>query len=240
MGKVSSKSVTRFVKLWLEIEKPDAYFHQTLTFPPPERDFASGKEAVGKLLDNLHHRFEMASLYVAGRQKLGALHFHVLSFFYSPVSPSAQACFKQAVWTAWQNLHAGACVRDANRFFRRDEFLSDRLRTMGYFSKEVRLLEGRWWGVRNYKLVRKHSRAVTRTEIKQAVDHLFPRRPLTGQRATVAESPTPKFTKRHVQSMREHVEAGKKWTWEEFKRRETKLARKVPEWEFLDWLNAHG
>jgi hypothetical protein len=170
MKKFSRKSVRRFLKLWRQVRAASAEFHQTLTFAVPEFDLGAAKGRLSKLLDNIHHRFTVASLYVAGLHRSGAIHFHVVFLFFSPVSAEESEQFESAVWDAWNGLNMGKCHRNANEFRRAD--FHNRLKAIEYFLKDAPVEEKRWWGSRNNALIRDNSRAVTRAEIDETI--LFP------------------------------------------------------------------
>jgi hypothetical protein len=185
----------------------------------------------------IHKKLSVGSLFIAGRHKSGAFHFHVVFFCFSPVSGAAQRWLKRALFDGWQSLqHPRRCARKANEFHRRDAEFADRLKGIRYFAGEVRELEPRWWGCWNRALLKKHSRAVTRAEIDKGVDYLGLGRKTRKKPASVAAKPVRVFTMRYVRKQREWCEALGK-DWEAFKRRKTGLKGKVSDRAYLNWLN---
>ena len=238
MRKISRKSLRRFLKLWSQIQGWSADFHQTLTFATPEFDLAVAKRRLTKLLDNIDHQFPVVSLYTAGLHRTGAIHFHVIFLFFSPVSARAAERFGSAVFNAWDALNDGKCNRRANGF-RRAGF-HDRLKVIGYVIKDAPLAGDRWWGQHNTKLIRRNSRAVERAEIDSKLEHLGFGRKRRRKPRSNATIPIQDHTIKDVRKLREYIEFHQKIDWESFKRQETGRSGKVSDQAYLEWQNSKG
>jgi hypothetical protein len=106
---------------------------------------------------------------------------------------------------AWKSNQAG------DRFIPYDARFADRIATIGYFTRDVLVLEDRWWGVQNLSLIRKHTRAVSGDEITHAIVSLFGRTTPRKHNTTVEPPASPQFTPRRLRLLREWVEADQKW-----------------------------
>jgi len=238
MGKLSRKSLRRFVKLWLQVQTPSAAHHQTLTLPRPEFDLVPAKCQLGKLLDNIHHQFPLVgSLYVAGQQASGSIHFHVIFLFFSPASKRELNRFGTVVWRAWNDLNGRKCSRTANRIG--DANFSDRIKIIGYVLKDAPVQEHRGWGLRNVSLIQRHSRAVERAEIDSTLDRLSFGRKRCRKPRRGAATPIQVHTINDVRRLREWCDADPTKDWETFKRQETGRSGKVSDRAYLEWWNGN-
>lgn len=179
---ISEQSAKRFLRLTLRIRQPRFCFHQILTFCPPQTDAKAAKRQLGLLLDNLHHRFEMATLYVQERHKKGGIHYHILFLFFDggalPSPPSHLAStLRSAAFSAWNGQQGDRLVQKANRLFAW-AFRPD------YFVKQARLspagddgarYENRWWGFRNLSLIKRSTSPVAPADIRAEYIRLFVR-----------------------------------------------------------------
>jgi len=118
-------------------------------------DSAVAKVALKKLLDVLHKKLNVVTLYVEESQKRGAVHYHLFIFDYNgnelPSSePKAEEFVRRVVFPAWNNIHAGTLFWKANplRVHEKNDV------SLGYFLKEktIRSASGNgdfktnWWG----------------------------------------------------------------------------------------------
>jgi hypothetical protein len=168
------------LKLILGLRQPRFCFHQILTFSPPESDAKTAKRQLGLLLDNLHHRFDMASIYVEELQRKGGIHFHVLFLIFDgmalPDAPShVERTLRSAVFNAWNTQQGGRLVQRANRLFAwqmKPDYFVKQARVLAFAMPKDRP-EKRWWGCRNRTLIRENSFAVSPEVIRSEYTRLF-------------------------------------------------------------------
>jgi len=106
VNRYHKRSERSLCRLLLELNGESYYYHQTLTFHPVTWNYEKAKRTLNRLLDNLHHQFDMACVYTAGRHKSQGLHFHAAFYFFPdtqpPFFPSRMQCdFRAAVFSAW-------------------------------------------------------------------------------------------------------------------------------------------
>jgi hypothetical protein len=136
-------------------------------------DYSKAKRTLDLLLDNMHHRFEMATVYTAGLHKTKGLHFHA-NFYFFPDSPlpfypsRMERDFRTALFAAWERLQAGTSVHEANKM--------ETYKNPSYFLKNLREVQGCrrykerrlcWWGRRNRKLIKQHSVPVSESAVDE-------------------------------------------------------------------------
>lgn len=133
---------------------------------------AEVKEPLNFLLDALHKRFQMATLYAIEKGKAKRLHVHLLFLFYGTSPFKCKdwlAKFRPQVFNAWNKLNGGELSREAN-----DATIPDKLDPT-YFIKYVQTLPrgkkkcrelANWWGCRNKKLLIQHRVPVDQDRLK--------------------------------------------------------------------------
>jgi len=178
--KHSRKSIRRLVKFFLSINLPEFIFHQTLTFCPPLADSVAAKKQLNLLLDNIHKRFEMGSLYVEERQKNGGFHYHVQFWFFDgcsiPCYPSLlERTLRAATFAAWEKQNGNTVSQCANPFYRRKPDLDYLIKEGVIEGGKGKLESGdtHWWGVRNRKLFEQNSRQISKEVIISEMKRLF-------------------------------------------------------------------
>lgn len=164
------------------IKEPSACFHQTLTFSPTVEQ-RPAKRLLNRLLDNIHHRFEVASVYIEGEHQNGAIHYHLLLFSFAKVSSGFERELRKALWQAWNGAQQLKLHPKANKFKRGDLDFRDRAYTVTYFTKEITLADGkaetlRWWGVRRRDLLKQHRKPVPPEVVLEALKPYAPYEPL--------------------------------------------------------------
>jgi hypothetical protein len=235
--KVSKKSFCRFASVIFGLDEPAAYFHQTLTFPQKETNRRRAKNHLNRLLDNLHHRFSMISIYIEDLHDSGGIHFHLLLPLFGATPRSTESHLRSAIWDAWNEAHGNKLHRKANPLIRRDIYFRDRNETIYYFTKTKLLLTQkapvmRWWGVRNRRLLRKHSKPVPRAKITDALE----RYKKIDKAADVVVKPVV-YSPHDMLKLKAEIDADPRKDWDTHKRLVTGLAGKVSNQRFIDFMN---
>ena len=177
---ISERSAKRFLKLFLGIRQPRFCFHQILTFCPCQHDARIAKTALKLLLDNLHHRFEMASLYVQELQRKGGIHYHVFFLFFDgaqlPSAPThVERTLRSAVFSAWRAPQGFRVIQRANRLYPwtlKPDYLVKQTRIVPA-DKVTARFDNRWWGFRNRALIKCNSSVVSIADLDGEYVRLF-------------------------------------------------------------------
>jgi len=162
MNRCHQRSERSLCGLLLKLTCESHYYHQVLTFSPVTWNYTKAKRTLDLLLDNLHHRFDMATVYTTGRHKKYGLHFHAGFYFFPDSLPFYKSRmkrdFRTAVFSAWNDLQGGELEPVANEI--------STYKNPSYFLKNLREVQGckqfkgsrvQWWGYRNAKLIKKNS-----------------------------------------------------------------------------------
>lgn len=179
---VKESALKRFLEVALGLGAPVDFCHQTLTFKQEKASITEVKVPLYRLLDSVHKRFEMVSLYAIEWGKQKRLHAHVLFLFYETLpynSKHWQKKFGSVVFKKWNQINGGALNRQANQMTR------PKALDPTYFIKHIQTLprSGRknrapanWWGVRNKKMLNQHRVPVDQGRLKTIMlDHKGPR-----------------------------------------------------------------
>ena len=170
---IKDASLRRFLNVGLAVGEPTCWCHQTLTFKDEKHSIGAVKEPLNLLLDSLHKRFQMASLYTIESGENERLHVHVFFLFYDSLPFDCEGWlekFRPVVFKAWNKLNGGRLRKAANVVETHPELDST------YFIKYVETLprdvkKGRekanWWGVRNKKLLNQHRVPVDQERLKE-------------------------------------------------------------------------
>ena len=249
--KISRAAVRRFIYFVRGIEPAKVHLHQTLTCNPPAFDGLVAKKRIKRLLDNLHKRFQMASIYVMEAHQSGAWHFHVLFLFYPendlPCAPSRlNIDFRRDILTAWQRLQTGKVNPKANETNEVGEI------SLGYLLKSVEIAKPseklprarfRWWEAWNQELLRRHKQPLD----KEAAKRDFPGWKPKAKRRRAGKTSVPRepYLRRDMLRERGHVEAwlearGRGPDWETWKRQKTGRDKKVSDADFILFQNGRA
>lgn len=175
----STASLKRFLNVGLALGDPVDFCHQTLTFRDAKESIAKVKIPLNRLLDSLHKKFQMVSLYAIEWGKEERLHVHILFLFYeSRPSNSVHWLkkFSRVVFKRWNEINGGGLVKKANLTTRPPKGID-----ATYFIKEIRTLSrglkkdrapANWWGVRNKKMLNQHHGPVDQGKLKEIMSHL--------------------------------------------------------------------
>jgi hypothetical protein len=193
LTRYSRKSIQRLINRFLSLRETEYFYHQTLTFFPPEFSEKVAKGLLDSLLSNLHHRYEMASLHVRHFHESGAIHYHVLFMFFdeTPFPPSRMnAEFGTKVFKAWNKLQGGGLLRCANRMKEHEHNLD----ALQYLLRSVRVATEptkaiHWWSYRNDRLFRERGVPVSLAERKAAFQQVMPFRRYPKRRSRKAKCP---------------------------------------------------
>src|ERR1041385_4329949 len=109
------ESIRRFVKLYLSLKDTPYWYHQTLTFGSKVEDTSDAKIALKRFLDSvfveLGKEYEVAVIYLVGRQENNSIHFHVLFLFYGQPALAPEALREKLwgiLWKRWQKQSPGS------------------------------------------------------------------------------------------------------------------------------------
>lgn len=166
----------RFLSVALSLGEPRNFCHQTLTFKTTKDSIQEAKKPLNRLLDNLHKRYAMVSLYAVEWSQRDRLHIHVLFLFYE--SPPYKGKhwlrrFSRVVYNAWNNLNQGELVRQANLT------TVPKILDPTYFCKSVLVLKvgetksrdgANWWGLRNREMLKRHAVPPDKEQIKNILE----------------------------------------------------------------------
>ena len=240
------KSIRNLVKRYLGLQA-DICLHQTLTFREVVVDRAFAKRCLKKWLDNIHARFEFASLWVEQRQRRGAIHFHVLLFPFQGDDPLNETEIRAAGFKAWQKAAGGTLSRKGNllRVHPKDES------PLEYVLREVQPFEdfpaesvtSRWWGFRKTVLARKHWVAPSKRKVSDFVSRMLDDKTSANVVANFpARVSRPAYGWGSLRREKRDIEAwlearGRGPDWEEFKTAQAGLKRKVSNQEFISFRN---
>jgi uncharacterized protein YcfL len=118
----SERSIQRFIKLLWGIQNQVVMAHQTLSFGENVTDAKNAKASLKRLLDSVHKRFRIASVFVQEKQEheRQAIHFHVLFFVFdkSGLSQSAEDArqeLRRYVFHCWKRIQGGNANPNANQ-----------------------------------------------------------------------------------------------------------------------------
>jgi hypothetical protein len=171
----TQSTMKRFLSVALSLGKPARFCHQTLTFKQEKRSIHEVKKPLNTLLDTLHKRHSMVSLYAVEWSQKHRLHIHVLFLFYESPPYNGKHWlnrFGREVFKAWNRLNQGELVRQAN-LTTLPEILDPT-----YLCKSVRVLKvgetksrdpANWWGLRNKEMLHRHAVPADKEQIKNIV-----------------------------------------------------------------------
>jgi hypothetical protein len=249
----SRRSILRFIKYYLTLNETPYWFHQTLTFTEPLRDFEHAKPYLRKLLDSvgveLKKQYEVASLYILGRQERMAVHFHVLFLFYGQPSLSPEELRPKLwniVWPRWKKL-SNKAEPWGNRLT-----LRTKANGLWYLLQHVTIAktgkkegEPLWWGKRSKRLIAKNSRQPSEDEVRKAFNTNF--RPMPPVYFSILQWPKERYGWRSLRAERKlgrEIGFGLLWTWNRYKTEEFKkvtgVSKPVSDKEFIQFRKAHG
>lgn len=241
----SKQSIKGFIKLYLSINPTPYWLHQVLTFKGRMTDKELAKRFLKKLLDSLEKAYpQMAAFFIQGNQKRLGIHYHLILIFWGEQAESPEemrVTFGRDVFNRWNKIRGNTLLRKANltklrsKEFRCIEYL---LKFHVCPTRDKLHRESLWHGVRNKKLILENSSPVTKEQVKQLYDELFPK-PLKPKPESV---PLPAyFSMRDLKKIKESItsycEAGSGGDWESFKRLELKTNKKVSDVAYIEFKN---
>jgi hypothetical protein len=236
----SRQSARQFIKLYAGIRPIPYWFHQTLTFPPPQPDIALAHAHLKTLLDGLEKsQPEMACFWVREQEKETGYHFHVIFLFFGnqPLPPErTRQTFGAEVRRKWKKIVGDDSNPNANLTKLHEKADIGIL----YLTKWAKIVSKTkrsvlWHGQRNKRLISANSCPAPKSEVKRLLkicfdDRNWPDKP--------ASEPTPSyFGKRELKDLKDYVKADDKWEWETFKRWRTGRKGKVTDEDLMAFFN---
>jgi hypothetical protein len=207
----TKRSIERFAKFFLSIRDTPLTFHQTLTFPQPQRDAAKAQSLLNRLLKSIEKKFpSMAALYVQERQENQGVHFHVRFYFFpARPLPSAQLerNLRRAVFNRWDALTGGGIVRQGNWL----RVSKDKLWSLHYLLQKVEPVRSvpkqpgqpHWWGCRNKAILEQNAAHIQNVDVLRFLEKFF----LEQKRPPRRPRPPDRYTRRWLAQERAYLEA---------------------------------
>lgn len=235
----SKESIKRFIKLFLSINPTPYWLHQVLTIKERMTDKELAKRFLKKLLDSLEKAYpQMATFFIQGNQNRLGIHYHLIFIFWGDQAESPEdmrVTFGRDVFNRWNKIRGNTLRRKANltklreKDFRCIEYL---LKNHIRPTQDKLHRESHWHGIRNKKLILENSSPVTKEQVKQLYDELFPK--LLKPKPEL--EPLPRlYTKHDMQGIKGYIEGRNKIGWDFFKQCELRTKKRVSDAEYIDF-----